>query len=75
MTQREKDAIKSLHKYGYTIKTSRQRVEVWSNGIKGFTSSRLIRTSRTLHDAIEQMVPIIRDDEFLQDIQSLGFAI
>ena len=72
--QREQDARRILSQHGYTIKQDGRRFELWSKGIRGWSSPSLVRRATSFHAAIESAAPIIADASFLAAVQELGYC-
>jgi len=57
-----------LRDYGYRFEGN----TLVENGVKGFTSSRIIGRFPGIYAAIEHLIPIIRMDDFSTRYRSLG---
>lgn len=60
MKKRETMLKTLLRDYGYKFESG----TIYSLGIRGFTSTQAVRRARDLCDAVEQLVPIVKEPAF-----------
>jgi hypothetical protein len=67
ISRRCKAIDRLLSDYGYRV----ERSLVIQCGIRGMCGDRIVRHCRDLHDAVEQLIPIIHEPEFAERYRKL----